>query len=130
MIDSRRPSVWLVVGVLVLAWGLFVVRGRHPENVVRAQPLPESFKGRVLVVYELINDVETHWGLRNARIETVGGKPFLAGTVIPTGEGEVDWQRDLTIRIAWDAVKTILEFENEAQYRERMLLEQEQKKET
>jgi hypothetical protein len=130
MFDSRRPSVWLVLCVLALAWGIFEFRGRQHENVVHGQPLPESFKGRVLVVYELINDVETHWGLREARIETVGGKLFLAGTVIPTGEGEVDWQRDLTIRIAWDAVKTILEFENEAQYRERMLLEQEQKKET
>jgi hypothetical protein len=127
---ARRPSVWLVFCLVLAAWGLFATRGPHAVNPANGQPLPESFKGKVLVVYELIGDVETHWGLRGARIETLGGKAFLTGTVIPTGEGEADWQGGLTIRIVWDAVKTILEFDSEAQYGERMLLEKEQKKET
>ena len=145
---DRKPSVLLDRTVIALQDQPEPVRGRKEDRPGTASApgsgtdadkekktladvaQPAADGGKVLLVFEMINEVPTHWALRNYRFIEFGGKRFLEGiSCSPTSEVD-NWDEGLKVRVSIDAIEVLIEFDSLEQYREKMKQEAEQERST
>lgn len=101
-----HKAVLTVITVLVAGYGLYTIKAQSPPSA--PAPAPEKvFSGRVLVIYPK-SDPETGVTIENAAIRRLGGREFLVGICVDTGDEE-EWRDGLPVWTAMDDISQIVE---------------------
>src|SRR5262245_60939008 len=77
---------------------------------------PFSFEGKLVGFIFSANPETAMIPLQNARVETIGGRIFITGTIA----GADSWIHGLPAAIAWDSVGYYVVFASELEYESRV----------
>ncbi|MCO8122662.1 hypothetical protein NHH03_13020 [Stieleria sp. TO1_6] len=113
------PRKILMIGLLGLAVLPIALAIETDTAAQNPAPVPENlFEGKIVTVY--LDDPLKGSGqvMKDAHLETIGGRWVLLGTGVSTGQAG-EWDDGLTVGISWDSVTAFYVF-TQAQFDEKI----------
>jgi hypothetical protein len=119
-----HKSVLAGIAVLVIGCSLYALRDPSgPSGPPEAAPPDRAFAGKILVV-NLKSDTQTSTVVENPAIRRSGGREFLVGTCVDSGDKD-EWREGLTVWTAMDDISQIVEVRDRGDLKKRLEAEPE-----